>query len=55
MRAHATLMRQLDIDLRESSGLRLADFDVLAQLTAAGGELQMTDLAVTASSFRARD
>ncbi|SDK78195.1 DNA-binding transcriptional regulator, MarR family [Arthrobacter sp. ov407] len=46
LHAHATLMRQLDTDLREDTGLRLADFDVLAQLAAAGGELRMTDLAV---------
>ena len=43
LHAHATLMRQLDTDLREETGLRLADFDVLAQLAAAGGELRMTD------------
>src|SRR3954454_15474120 len=45
LQAHATLMRQLDTDLREDTGLRLADFDVLAQLAAAGGELRMTALA----------
>jgi DNA-binding MarR family transcriptional regulator len=45
LQAHATLMRQLDTDLREHTGLRLADFDVLAQLAAAGGELRMTALA----------
>jgi DNA-binding MarR family transcriptional regulator len=45
LHAHATLMRQLDTDLREDTGLRLSDFDVLAQLAAAGGELRMTDLA----------
>ena len=45
LHAHATLMRQLDIDLRQHTGLRLADFDVLAQLAGAGGELRMTDLA----------
>jgi DNA-binding MarR family transcriptional regulator len=45
LQAHATLMRQLDTDLREDTGLRLADFDVLAQLAGAGGELRMTDLA----------
>ena len=45
LHAHATLMRRLDTDLREDTGLRLADFDVLAQLAAAGGELRMTDLA----------
>jgi DNA-binding MarR family transcriptional regulator len=45
LQAHATLMRQLDTDLREHTGLRLADFDVLAQLAAADGELRMTELA----------
>jgi DNA-binding MarR family transcriptional regulator len=45
LQAHATLMRQLDTDLRESTGLRLADFDVLAQLAGAGGQLRMTELA----------
>jgi DNA-binding MarR family transcriptional regulator len=45
LQAHATLMRQLDTDLREDTGLRPADFDLLAQLTGAGGELRMTDLA----------
>jgi DNA-binding MarR family transcriptional regulator len=45
LQAYATLMRQLDTDLREHTGLRLADFDVLAQLAAAGGELRMTELA----------
>jgi DNA-binding MarR family transcriptional regulator len=39
-------MRQLDTDLREATGLRLADFDVLAQLADAGGELRMTELAL---------
>jgi len=45
LQAHATLMRQLDTDLRHDTGLRLADFDVLAQLAQAGGELRMTELA----------
>jgi DNA-binding MarR family transcriptional regulator len=45
LQAHATLMRRLDTDLREHTGLRLADFDVLAQLADAGGELRMTELA----------
>jgi DNA-binding MarR family transcriptional regulator len=44
-RAHATLMRRLDTDLQEKAGLPLADFDVLAQLAGAGGELRMTELA----------
>jgi DNA-binding MarR family transcriptional regulator len=45
LRAHATLMRQLETDLQAETGLALADFDVLAQLAAGGGELRMTDLA----------
>ena len=45
LQAQATLMRQLDTDLWEETGLRLADFDVLAQLAEAGGELRMTELA----------
>ncbi len=45
LRAHATLMRMLDQDLEKKTGLSLADFDVLAQLAGAGGELRMTELA----------
>src|SRR2546430_17487193 len=48
LRAHATLMRQLDMDLEKKTGMALADFDVLAQLALAGGELRMTDLAALA-------
>ena len=48
LRAHASLMRQLDGDLEKKTGLALADFDVLAQLALAGGELRMTDLAARA-------
>jgi DNA-binding MarR family transcriptional regulator len=48
LRAHATLMRQLEIDLNRETGLALADFDVLAQLALAGGELRMTELAARA-------
>jgi len=45
LRAHATLMRRLDTDLEQATGLALADFDVLAQLAEARGELRMTELA----------
>lgn len=45
LRAHATLLRRLETDLEQKTGLALADFDVLAQLAAAGGELRMTELA----------
>jgi DNA-binding MarR family transcriptional regulator len=45
LRAHATLLRKLETDLENETGLALADFDVLAQLAVAGGELRMTELA----------
>jgi len=48
LQAHATLMRRLQVDLAGATGLALADFDVLAQLARAGGELRMTDLAARA-------
>jgi DNA-binding MarR family transcriptional regulator len=41
-------MRQLGVDLEKETGLALADFDVLAQLSLAGGELRMTELAARA-------
>src|SRR2546429_7597390 len=44
LRAHATLMRRLDTDLERETGLALADFDVLAQLARAHGELRITEL-----------
>src|SRR3989442_6482863 len=48
LRAHATLMRRLETDLERETGLALADFDVLAQLADAGGELRMAELAAHA-------
>jgi DNA-binding MarR family transcriptional regulator len=45
LRSHATLMRQLETEIERQTGLALADYDVLAQLAIAGGELRMTDLA----------
>jgi DNA-binding MarR family transcriptional regulator len=45
LQAHATLLRRLEVDLVQATGLALADFDVLAQLANAGGELRMTELA----------
>src|SRR6266480_7601284 len=45
LRAHATLMRRLDTDLERETGLALADFDVLAQLAKAKGELRITERA----------
>jgi DNA-binding MarR family transcriptional regulator len=45
LRAHATLMRQLETELEQQTGLALADYDVLIQLANAGGELRMTELA----------
>jgi DNA-binding MarR family transcriptional regulator len=48
LQAHATLVRQLETDLEKETGLTLADFDVIAQLAFAGGELRMTELAARA-------
>ncbi len=45
LRAHATLLRQLETDLESETGLALADFDALAQLAIAGGSLRMAELA----------
>jgi DNA-binding MarR family transcriptional regulator len=45
LRAHASLMRQLELELETEAGLPLADFDVLIQLALAGGALRMTELA----------
>ena len=52
LRAHASLMRELGTDLVSKTGVSLGDFDVLAQLALAGGELRMTDLAAKAYSSR---
>lgn len=52
LRAHATLMRALDSDLRARTGSGLNDFDVLATLGSAGGTLRMADLAERAYSSR---
>ncbi len=52
LRAHATLVRQLAVDLVEETGLTLGDYDVLSQLALAGGVSRMTDLANSAFSSR---
>src|SRR5437899_10986468 len=52
LRAPATLKSRLDTDLERETGLALADFDVLAQLAAAHGEMRMTQLAAKALSSR---
>ena len=52
LRAHASLMRELSTDLAMRTRLPLGDFDVLAQLAVAGGELRMTDLANKTYSSR---
>jgi DNA-binding MarR family transcriptional regulator len=52
LRAHASLMRELSTDLAMKTRLPLGDFDVLAQLALAGGELRMSDLATKAFSSR---
>jgi DNA-binding MarR family transcriptional regulator len=43
--AHATIIRALEAELEAEEGLALSDFDVLAQLSVAGGTLRMRDLA----------
>src|ERR1700730_6278511 len=52
LKAHATLMRQLQADLVTRTGTDLNDFDVISQLAQAGGRLRMTDLAARAFSSR---
>jgi DNA-binding MarR family transcriptional regulator len=52
LRAHATLVRQLAVDLVEETGLTLGDYDVLSQLAFADGALRMTELAERAFSSR---
>ena len=52
LEAHATLMRQLQTDLVNQTGLDLNDFDVISQLAQAGGALRMTELAARAFSSR---
>jgi DNA-binding MarR family transcriptional regulator len=52
LEAHATLMRQLQTDLVNKTGLDLNDFDVISQLAQAGGALRMTELAGRAFSSR---
>jgi DNA-binding MarR family transcriptional regulator len=52
LRAHASLMRELATDLAMKTRLPLGDFDVLAQLALAGGDLRMTQLAAKAFSSR---
>jgi len=52
LRAHASLMRELSTDLAMKTRLPLGDFDVLAQLAIAGGDLRMSELANKAFSSR---
>jgi DNA-binding MarR family transcriptional regulator len=52
LEAHATLMRQLQTDLVNKTGLDLNDFDVISQLAQAGGALRMTELAARSFSSR---
>ena len=44
LNAQASLLRRLEADLQAEQHLTLAEFDVLAQLDAARGQLRMTDL-----------
>jgi DNA-binding MarR family transcriptional regulator len=52
LRAHASLMRELSTDLAMKTRLPLGDFDVLAQLALAGGELRVSELAARTFSSR---
>lgn len=52
LRAHASLMRRLDSDLRRQTGAGLSEFDILATLAIAGGSLRMAELAQRAYSSR---
>src|SRR5260370_20699803 len=54
LKAHATLMRQLQTDLLNKTGMDLNDFDVVSQLAQAGARLRMTDLAARPFSSRSR-
>ena len=45
LRAHSGLIRTLDRELEAEQGFPITYFDVLAQLTAAGGRLRMSELA----------
>src|SRR5262249_3815512 len=48
LRAHASLLRQLETDLEKETGLALADLDGRGLLAEAGGELRMAELAAQA-------
>jgi DNA-binding MarR family transcriptional regulator len=52
LKAYASLMRELSTDLAMRARLPLGDFDVLAQLAGAGGDLRMTELASKTFSSR---
>jgi DNA-binding MarR family transcriptional regulator len=45
LRAHAQVVRVLDAELRAEAGLPLTWYDVLVQLSEAGGEVRMSELA----------
>lgn len=45
LRAHAHVVRVLDAELRDEVGLPLTWYDVLVQLSEAGGEVRMSELA----------
>lgn len=45
LRAHSELIRTLDRELESQQGIPITFFDVLAQLTGAGGRLRMSELA----------
>src|SRR5436190_17521523 len=47
VRTHARLWDQVEAQMRQSSGLTMARYDVLMQLDIAGGRLGLTELAST--------
>jgi DNA-binding MarR family transcriptional regulator len=52
LEVHTRLMRMLDADLVATHGMALAEYEVLFKLSAAGGQLRMSDLAQVAMLSR---
>ena len=45
LRAHAAVLRRLEVELEREQGITLADYDALLQLAMADGQLRMNELA----------
>src|SRR6201995_2805228 len=52
LEVHTRLMRMLDADLVATHGMALVEYEVLFKLSAAGGQLRMSDLAQVAMLSR---